>query len=121
MCPSISMVSKGVSRVCNGVGMLCGMGAIGCVRGGLLVEKVLVGVAYDIRMCYGRSVFFMYACHEGYMSFVLGVGPLGSLRCSVTAWRSRVDLWPFGVIFLGWFFCLRAVWRGCRLWVLCGM
>ena len=42
------MVSKGVSGVCSGVGMLCGMGAIGCIRDGLVVEGVLDRFAYDI-------------------------------------------------------------------------
>ena len=51
------MVSKGVSMVCSGVGMLCGMGAIGCVRGGFVVEGVLARFAYDVGVCSGRSVF----------------------------------------------------------------
>jgi hypothetical protein len=85
------MVYKGVSGVCSGVGMLCGMGAIGCVRGGFMVGGVLVRVAYDIKVCSGRSVVFLYACHEGCMVVVFGVGSLGSLRCAVPAGRSRVD------------------------------
>ena len=67
------MVSKGVSGVCSGVGMLCGMGAIGCVRGGDVVVGVLFRVAYDIGVCSGRSVIFMYVCHEGCMSVIYGV------------------------------------------------
>ena len=35
-----------------------------------MVERVLARVAYDIGMCSGRSVFFMYACHERCMSIV---------------------------------------------------
>ncbi len=62
MCQSISMVSKGVSGVCSGVGMLCGMGAIGCVSGGGVVVGVLARAAYDIGVCSGRSVSLcMYA------------------------------------------------------------
>ena len=85
------MVSKGVCGVCSGVGMLCGMGAIGCIRGGLVVEGVLDWFGYDIGMCSGRSVFFMYVCLEGCMSVFFGVGSLGSLRYFVPAGRSRVD------------------------------
>jgi len=55
------MVSNRVSVVCSGVGMVCGMGAIGWVRGGFMVEGVLVRFAYDVGVCSGRSVFFMYA------------------------------------------------------------
>ena len=40
---------------------------------------------------FGRSVIFMYACHEECISVVFGVGSLDSLRCSVPAGRSRVD------------------------------
>ncbi len=71
------MVYKGVSGVCSGVGMLCVMVDIGCVRGGFVVEGVLVRVPNYIGVCSGRSVFFMYACHEGSMSVVFGVGSLG--------------------------------------------
>ena len=74
MCPSIAMSSKGVSVVCSGVGMLCGVGAIGWVRGGFKVEGVMVRFAYDVGVCSGRSVFFMCVCHEGCMSVVFGVG-----------------------------------------------
>ena len=77
--------------VCSGVGMLCGMGAVGCVRGCFVVEGVLVRFAYDVGVCSGRTVFLMNACHEGCMSAVFGVGSLGSLRCSVPAGKSRVD------------------------------
>jgi len=53
--------------------MLCGMGSIGCVRDGGVVVGGLVRVAYDIGVCSGRLIFFMYACHEGCMSVVFGV------------------------------------------------
>ena len=56
-----------------------------------VVKGVLVRVAYDVGMCSGRSVFLMYAWHEGCMRVVFGVGSLGSLRCSVPAGRSKVD------------------------------
>ena len=74
MCPSISMVSKGVSVVCCGVGMLCGMGAIGWVRGGFMVKGVLVRFSYYVGVCSGRSIFFKYAFHEGCMSVVFLCG-----------------------------------------------
>ena len=57
----------------SGVGMLCGLGATGCVRGFFVVEGVLVRVIYDVGVCSGRSVFFMYACHVGCMSVVFVV------------------------------------------------
>jgi len=85
------MVSKGLSGMCSGVGMLCGMEAIGCIRGDFVVGGVLVRVVFDIGVCSGRSVFLMYAYHEGCMSVVFGVESLGSLRCSVPAGRSTVD------------------------------
>ena len=124
MFSSISMVSKGVSRVCSEMGMLCGMGAIGCVRGGFVAEGMLVRAAYDIGVCSERSAFFMYACHEGCMSDVFGMGSLGSLRCFVPAERSRMDRrvsMSVRSCSFGWFFCLWVVWRGWRLWVVCGM
>ena len=71
--------------------MLCGMGAIGWVRGGFMVERVLVRFAYDVGVCSGRSVFFMYACHKGCMSVVFDVGSLGNLRCFVSVGRSKMD------------------------------
>ena len=77
--------------MCNGMGVLCGMGATGCVRGFVVLKGVLVWVAYDVGVYSGRSVFIMYVCHQGYMSVVFGVGSVGSLRCSVPAGRSRVD------------------------------
>ena len=52
---------------------------------------MLVRVAHDVGVCSWRSVFFMYACHEGCMSVIFGIGSLGSLRCSVLVGRSRVD------------------------------
>ena len=86
------MVPKGVSWVCSGMGMLCGMGAIGCVRGDFVVEGMLVRIAYYVGVYFGSSVIiFMYACHEACMSVVFGVRSLGSLRCSVPAGRSRGD------------------------------
>jgi hypothetical protein len=66
------MVYRGVSGVLNGVGVLCGMGSIGCVGGGDVVLEVLVRVAYDIGVCSGRSILFMYVCHEGCISVVFG-------------------------------------------------
>ena len=45
--------------------MLCGMGYIGCVRGGGVVVGLLVRVVYDIGVCSARSIFFMYVWHEG--------------------------------------------------------
>ena len=53
--------------------MVCGMGSSECVRGGGVFVGVLVRVAYDIGMCFGKSVFFMNVCHEGCMSVVFGV------------------------------------------------
>ena len=53
--------------------MLCGLEAIGYVRGGAVVVGVLVRVAYDIGVCSGRSVFCVYVCHEGCMGVVFGV------------------------------------------------
>ena len=53
--------------------MLCGIGSIGRVRGGCVVVGVLVRVTYDIVVCSGRSVFFMYVCHEGCMRVVFSV------------------------------------------------
>jgi len=29
-------------------------------------------------------------------------------------------LWPCGVVFSGWYFCLVVVWLGWRKWVVCG-
>ena len=101
------MVSKGVSEVCSGVVMLCGMVAIGCVRGCFVVEGVLVRAAYDIEVCSGSSVFFMYACHEGCMNVVFGVGSLGSLGCPIPTGRSRVDRrvsMTFRICILGFIF-----------------
>jgi hypothetical protein len=74
--------------------------------------------------CVRESRFFMHACHEGCMSVVFGVGSLGSLRCSVLAGRIKVDLRVsmavrsciFGLVLFPW-----VVWRGWRLWVVCGM
>ena len=107
--------------MCNGVGMLCGMGAIGCVRGNFVVERVLVGVAYDIKVCFGRSVFFMYAYHEGCMSIRFGVGSLDNLRYSVPAGRSRVNRRVFmtvrscifGLVLLPWVSLTRMTSVGC--------
>ena len=56
-----------------------------------MVEVAMVRFAYDVGVCSGRSVFFMYACHVGCMSVAFGVGSLGNLRYSVPAGRSRVD------------------------------
>ena len=115
------MVSKGISDVCNGVSMLCGMGAIGCVRGGFVVEGALVRAACDIDVCYGRSVFFMYACHEGCISVVFDVGFLGSFLCSIPAGRSRVNRrvsmavrsFIFGQVLLPWGSLARMRYVGC--------
>ena len=105
------MVSKGVLVVCSGVGMLCDMGAVGCVRGVFVVEGVLVRFAYDVGVrVFWKVGFFMNACHEGCMSVVFGVGSLGSLRCSVPAGGSRVDRRVsltvrsciFGLVLLPW-------------------
>ena len=59
--------------VCSGMGILCGMGAIGLVRDGFVVRGVLVKFAYDGGVCSGRSVCCMYACHVGCISVVFGV------------------------------------------------
>ena len=65
------MVSNGVSGACKiGVGMLCGMEAIGCVRGGFVVEGVLVAhdiglVAHDIGLCSRRSGFLCMHAMRG--------------------------------------------------------
>ena len=56
-----------------------------------MVEGALVRFAYDVGVCSGRSVFFMYTCHMGCTSVAFGVGSLGNLRCSVAAGRTRVD------------------------------
>ena len=85
------MVSKGVSVLCSGVGMLWGMGIVCLVGCGFMVVGALVRFAYDVGACFGMSVFFMYACHVGCMSVAFGVGSLGNLRCSVPAGRRRVD------------------------------
>jgi hypothetical protein len=37
-----------------------------------VVGGVLVRDACDIGVCFGRSVLFMYVCHEGCMSVVFG-------------------------------------------------
>jgi len=88
-----------------------------------LVEGMLVGFAYDVGVCSGRSVFFMYACHEGCMSVVFGVGSLGNLRCSVPAGRIRVDRRVsmvvrsciFGLVLCPWGSLARVVFVG-RMW-----
>jgi hypothetical protein len=67
------MASKGFSMVCSGVGMFCGMGAIGGVGVVVVVGLLLVRFAYEDGVCFRRSVFFMYSCHEGCTSVVFGV------------------------------------------------
>ena len=59
MCPSISMVSNGVSTVCYGLGMLWVVGATG--RFGVFVKLsgVLDSVALVAGVYVGRSVCFM--------------------------------------------------------------
>ena len=104
------MVSKGVLVVCSGLEMLWGMGVVGWVRCGFMVEGALVRFAHDIGVCSGRSVVFMDACHVGCMSVAFGLGSLGSLRCSVPAGGSRVDRRVsltvrsciFGLVLLPW-------------------
>ena len=111
--------------MCSGVGMLCGMEAIGYVSGGFVVEGVLVRVAYDIGVCFGRSDFFMYTCHEGCMSVGFGVGSSGKLRCLVPVWSSRVDRRVsmavrsciFGLVLLPWGSLVRMAFVGCMHYV----
>ena len=59
------MVSKGVSGVCCGVGMLCGIRVSDRFRGFVMLDGVLYNVAYDVGVCFGSSVFVMHVCHEG--------------------------------------------------------
>jgi hypothetical protein len=67
------MASKGFSMVCSGVGMFRGMGAIGGVGVVVVVRLELVRFVYEGGVCFGRSVLFMYMCHEGCTSVVFGV------------------------------------------------
>jgi hypothetical protein len=110
--------------VWTGVGILCGMGSSDCVRGGDVVVGLLVRAAYAVGVCSGRSVFFMYVCHEGCMSVVsvcdlwvvcdvlsLMGGAVWSVGC----------LWPFGAVFWAGSF---ALWEFredgvCGLYVVC--
>ena len=62
------IISSGVSVVCCGEEMLWGVGITSHLRGFVLLDGVLISVAYDVGVCYGRSFCFMYACHEGCMS-----------------------------------------------------
>ena len=68
------------------------MRAHGRLRGFVVLDAVLTSVAYYVGVCYGSSVCLMRACHEGCMSVSFGVRSLGSMRYSVPAKRSRVDL-----------------------------
>ena len=67
------MESKGFSMVCSGVGMFCGMGASGGVGARVVIGLLLVRFQYEGGVCLGRSIFFMYSCHEGCTSVVFGV------------------------------------------------
>ena len=86
-----------------------------------MVEGVLVRFAYDVGVCYGRSVFSMYACHESRMSVVFGVGSLGSLRCYVPAGGNWVDRRVsmvvrsciFGLVLYPWGSLARIAYVGC--------
>jgi hypothetical protein len=90
-----------------------------------MVERVLVRFANDVGVCSGRSVFFMYACHEGCTSVLFGVGSSGSLRCSVPAGRSRVDrrvsmaVWSciFGLVLCPWGSLARMAFVDCMWYV----
>jgi len=90
-----------------------------------MVEGVLVRFAYDVWVCSGRSFSCMYACHEGCMSVVFGVGSLGNLRCSVSVGRSRVDRRVsmaarnciFGLLLCPWGSLARMVSVGCMWYV----
>ena len=45
--------------------MLCGMGVIGCVRGFVVLKRVVVRVAYEVGVCSGSSILLCMCAMRG--------------------------------------------------------